>query len=172
MKSGSAKKIIHSFQFDPQVWLDVLTMTDEDAGKRFKEMIIRLARNEAPEGTNEADMIARVNEYIAKQREKIMKRWHPESVEPTAPQVPQPPIQRRPVPQIPIRQGKRIEPPTKEDLYELCEAEKLPLDFAREWYDYMEKKGWNEISKTWQGACRAFCKLKLKTAQTTTKKDK
>ena len=158
MQKGSARKIVHSFQFDPSVWIKVLQISDEEAGKRFKEMIIRLATNEAPEDSEEFNMIERVNEYIEKQRENIMKRWHPES-DSAPPAPPAPPAPSSAPYQPPIR---RLKPPTKEELYDLCDEEKLPLDYAREWYDWMESKGWNGIKSTWQGSLRGFCQKKLK----------
>lgn len=156
MQKGSDKLLF--FSFDPRDFIDVFLMSNEDAGIRFKELITRLTKNDAPEGTIEYEMMERQKEFRMKQREKIMKRWHPESV--SAPPAPPAPPAATSAPYLPPK--RRLKPPTKEELYDLCDEEKLPLDYAREWYDWMESKGWNGIKSTWQGSLRGFCQKKLK----------
>lgn len=152
--------------FDPSDWFEVLTMDDKEAGRRFKEMIVRLSKAEAPEGSTEAYMISSMTEYREKQREKAMLRWNPEGrteAPPPPPPEPEPPKAsppaKLPPPRIP--RPKRKEPPEMSDVYDWCDANKVPPPIGREWYDYQESKGWNTIKSSWQSALAGFCKKKM-----------
>lgn len=154
MKSSSPK--IRYFSFAPAEWIDVVLMNDEDAGKVFKEMIKRLSMNEAPQGSREQAMIEMANDFRAKQRERVMKRWHPE--ETASPPIQEPVPSSRPVQRTP---RKTVEPPDIGDIYDFCTANKFPEPFGREWYDFQESKGWNTLKSQWQVALRGFCQKKM-----------
>ena len=156
--------------FDPSDWFEVLTMDDKAAGQRFKEMIVRLSKAEAPEGSTEAYMISSMTEYREKQREKAMRRWNPEGrteAPPPPPPEPEPPKAsppaKLPPPRIP--RPKRKEPPEMSDVYDWCDANKVPPPLGREWYDYQESKGWNTLKSSWQSALRGFVKNRIKPRQ-------
>lgn len=155
--------------FDPSDWFEVLTMDDKAAGQRFKQMIIRLSKAEAPEGTAEAEMIRSINEYREKQRQKVMARWNRQEQQQPPPPPPEPeppkasPPAKLPPPRIP--RPKRKEPPEMSDVYDWCDANKVPPPFGREWYDYQESKGWNTLKMSWQSALRGFVKNRIKPRQ-------
>lgn len=160
---------MHYFQFDPSDWCDVLMMENKDAGKRFKELILRLSKFEAPEGSIEAAMIAHVIERSEKQRQKVMARWNRQEPQQPPPPPPEPeppkasPPAKLPPPRIP--RPKRKEPPEMSDVYDWCDANKVPPPIGREWYDYQESKGWNTLKMSWQSALRGFCKKKIQPKQ-------
>ena len=131
--------------------------SDEEAGKRFKEMLIRLSKNDAPEGTIEKSMITEVEAYRERQRQNGMKRWNKEQEQPPQPQPSNPP--RTPPPMA--QQRRRTPPrPTKEQVYDICDATDIPIAVAMEWFDYMESKDWQGIKTTWQSALQGFWKMK------------
>lgn len=165
----NSKSKPHYFQFDPSDWCEVLVMEDKAAGKRFKEMILRLSKFEAPEGTAEAKMIAHVIEYSEMQRKRVLARWNKEEKEEAETPPPSPP----PPPRMPPQPQRRMAPPRPKekrppelcDIYDFCDANHLPAPFGREWYDYQENKGWNTLRMSWQSALRGFCEKKMKTNQ-------
>lgn len=145
------------FRFAPHEWIEWLSKSDEEAGKRFKEMLIRLSKNDAPEGTIEKSMITEVEAYRERQRQNIMKRWQKEQPqEPPQPRIPQ----RTPPPQFQQRPRRTQPRPTMEQLYDQCDATDIPIAVGREWFDYMESKDWNGIKTTWQSALQGFWKMK------------
>ena len=149
--------------FDPSEFVDVLMVDDKAAGRRFKELILRLSKSEAPEGTPEYTMIQYVNEFREKQRKRVLARWNKEEKEeaetppPPPPRMPPQP-QRRMAPPRP----KEKRPPELCDIYDFCDANHFPAPFGREWYDYQENKGWNTLRMSWQSALRGFCQRKMK----------
>ena len=150
---------IQWFAFYPQDWMDVLVMDNEQAGARFKELVIRLGKNEAPEGTTEAEMIAKSNEISRIKREAVRARWNKANAEqPTAPPPPPP----RPAPRPPQPAQRRFRPPTIEEVYDSCQEKKLPDTFGREWLEWQDAKGWNGLKLHWHFALAAFCQKKLK----------
>lgn len=124
------------FKFYPSDWIDVLTMTEKEAAKRFKDMVKRLASNKAPEGTIEANMINESIAYAAKRRENVMKRWNKEKAEPL--------------------------PRNKQEVIEYAEDNSLDVDDALEWAQINLKdrggkdKDGNPI-RNWKMACSAYC---------------
>lgn len=159
----SSKSKLHYFQFDPSDWFEVLMMEDKAAGKRFKEMILRLSKSEAPEGTPEAKMISVVTEFREKQRQRVMARWNRnEEKAEELPPPPPPPPPPAPRPRPPMQRPQQKGPPQMEDVYDFCDANHFPAPFGREWYEYQESKGWNTMRMPWQSALRGFCQRKMK----------
>lgn len=162
MQNGSARPPKKRFKelfffFFASHWIEWLTKSDEEAGKRFKEMLIRLTKNEAPEDSEEYQMLENLKEYREKQRQNGMKRWNKEQEQPPQPQPSNPP--RTPPPMA--QQRRRTQPrPTKEKIYDFCDATDIPIAVAMEWFDYMESKDWNGIKTTWQSALQGFWKMK------------
>ena len=160
MQRSSTSKLQY-FQFDPSDWCDILVMDDRTAGKRFKEMVLRLSKFEAPEGTIEAKMISVVLDYSEKQRQKVMARWNRQEAEPPPQPGPPEPAPPRPPQFRNANRPKRKEPPSVEDVYDFCDANGIPAPFGREWLEYQESKGWNTLRMAWQSALRGFCKKKM-----------
>ena len=109
------------FRINPHEFLKYTTVSDEEAGKRFKSLLISLLTNEAPEGTPEFSMIQNALDYKARQREKANKRWGNEDGDNT-PQVPPP---------MPPQQ-RRLKPPSLSDVYDFCDAERISPTTGRE----------------------------------------
>lgn len=141
------------FRFNPHEFLKYTTVSDEEAGKRFKSLLISLLTNEAPEGTPEFSMIQNALDYKARQREKANKRWGNED----GGNPPQVPPQTLSMPQQPLHQ-RRLKPPSLSDVYDFCDAERISPTTGREWYEWQCNKGWNSIKTQWQVALRAFAK--------------
>ena len=149
------------FRFAPHEWIEWLSKSDEEAGKRFKEMLIRLSKNDAPEGTIEKSMITEVEAYRERQRQNGMKRWNKEQEQPPQPQEPPQPRNPPRTPPPMAQQRRRTQPrPTKEQVYDICDATDIPIAVAMEWFDYMESKDWQGIKTTWQSALQGFWKMK------------
>lgn len=130
------RELFSWFKFYPSDWLDVLTMTEIDAGKRFKTMITRLSSNKAPEGSIEKSMIDESKYFSDKQRERVMKRWNKNKAEPL--------------------------PRNKQEVIEYAEDNSLDVDDALEWAQINLKdrggkdKDGNPI-RNWKMACSAYC---------------
>lgn len=147
---------IQWFKFCPLEWMDILLLDNEQAGARFKEVILRLGKNESPEGTIEARMIEESREYSRIKREAVAARWNRQATER---RIPPPP------PAPPAQQANRPKPkrpPTLPEVYDFCQQYKLPDTFGREWLEWQEQKGWNTLRINWTAALTAFCKKKLK----------
>lgn len=142
---------IQWFAFFPQEWIEYLTMDDAKVAARFKELIIRLGKNEAPEGTIEARMIAKSLEIRQIKREAVAARWNKAKAENAMPAPPAPP-QRPPV---------RKRPPSLAEVYDYCQEKNFPDTFGREWFDWQESRGWNTLKSHWHFALAAFCRKKL-----------
>lgn len=151
------------FRFYPQDFFKEMKMTDEEAGKRFKELIMNLGSNQAPAGSVEERMIEEARTYSDLQRQRVMNRWNKnkEDEEPQEPP-PEPPqsqeMRRPPRPRIPT--PARPKKPTLEEVYDYCDTIGTPPPIGREWYEWQESKGWNNITSTWQAAFRAFASKK------------
>lgn len=156
---------IQWFKFYPQDWIEVLAMDSRSAGKRFKDMITRLGKNEAPENTPEYSMIAEAEDYKQKRREAIAARWNAVRNEGHVDREPNsnPPPRPRIPPTPPAPQNRTRRPPELGVVYDFCDERKYPSTYGREWYEWQEKKGWNTLKKPWQVALAAFCEKKLKT---------
>lgn len=149
------KKCLKSkyFTIDPSDFFDYLFKSDDEAGRRFKEMLGRLFRCEAPEGSVEEKMIQLAEANQQRHREIANKRWHPEINEETRTMENRPKIP--PIPPI------RSKPPLLEDVYDFCDSCGFPPPFGREWYEFQEGKGWNTIRTHWKVALKAFCQKKM-----------
>lgn len=143
------------FRFNPHDFMDCLKVTDAEAGKRFKDLLFSLLENKATEGSPEFNMIQNAFSYRQKQRERIMKRWHQQQEQE---QQPQQPVVRPPRPMIP----QRVQHPEMSDVYDFCDANNIIPTTGREWYEYMENKGWNSLKSQWQNALLGFAKKKQK----------
>ena len=148
-------KRTHYFALDPLEWIEVLLMEDKEAGKLFKKTILQLSQNDVPEDSKAYPMFRRTMAFREKQRERIMKRWQQEQ-QPEPP--PQQPVVRPPRPRIPTQQ--RVQPPDMRDVYDFCDANNILPTTGREWYEYMENKGWNSLKSQWKSALRGFAKKK------------
>ena len=147
---------IQWFKFCPLEWMDILLLNNEDAGARFKEVILRLGKNEAPEDTIEGRMIEESREYSRIKREAVAARWNRKApVNRPSPVPPSPPAPQ-------ANRPKKMKPPTLPEVYDFCQAYKLPDTFGREWLEWQESKGWNTLRVHWHAALTAFCKKKLK----------
>lgn len=153
-------KRTHYFALDPLEWIEVLIMEDKEAGKLFKKTILQLSQNDVPEESKAYPMFQRTLAFREKQRERIMKRWQQqqEQEQQQAPQQPQQPVVRPPRPRIPTPQ--RVQPPDMRDVYDFCDANNILPTTGREWYEYMEAKGWNSLKSQWQNALKGFAKKK------------
>lgn len=149
---------IQWFKFCPLEWMDVLLLDDEKAGARFKEVILRLGKNEAPEGTIEGRMIEESREYSRIKREAVAARWNRQAPPPERRTPPVPPTPPAP----PANRPKRLKPPTLPEVYDFCLQYNIPDTFGREWLEWQEQKGWNTLRVHWHAALTAFCKKKLK----------
>lgn len=138
------------FRFEPKDFFECLIMSNEEAGSRFKELIIRLTKNEAPEGTPEAKMIAHSRKRSEINRERVMKRWHPEDIQEQPQQ--SPPYQNSP------KMPKKI--PDMADVYEYADAIGIFPPIAKEWFEWQEQQGWNNIKTQWQTCLRKFAEKK------------
>lgn len=147
---SEAKSSFKWFKFAPIDWLEVLTLDDATAGARFKQMILRLSKNEAPEGSQEFQMIDNSRDYSERQRQRISDYWNRKKSE--APEPPKP----RPRPAPPKNQ-----PPTKQMAYDFCAANNLPPDFVSEWYEWQSAKGFSTL-KNWKIALKMFIAKKIK----------
>lgn len=137
------------FRFNPENFLECFTMSNEEAGSRFKEMLIRLIKNEAPEGTIEHEMIQEVAKYREAQRQRVLNRWNTENQQP--PPSP-PPYQNSP------KMPKKV--PDLADVYEYADAVGIFPPIAKEWFEWQEQQGWNNIKTQWQTCLRKFAEKK------------
>lgn len=146
------------FRFNPHDFMESLKATDAEAGKRFKELLFCLLENKATEGTPEFEMIQNAFSYRQKQRERVLKRWQQQQEQEQQPVVrPQQPVVRPPRPRIP---PQRVQPPDMRDVYDFCDANNILPTTGREWYEYMQAKGWNNLKSQWQNALKGFASKK------------
>lgn len=151
-------KRTHYFSFDPSEWIEVFIMEDKEAGKLFKKIILQLSQNEVPEDSKAYPMFVRTEHYRQKQRERVLKRWQQQQEQEQ--QQPEPP-QQQPVVRPPrLRIPQRVQPPDMRDVYDFCDANNILPTTGREWYEYMENKGWNNLKSQWQNALKGFASKK------------
>lgn len=136
MSTSETKKKREAFvwyKFFPCHWVNILMMTDNQAGKRFKQAITRLIDNNAPEGTEEHKMIAESVMFSERQRARINKRW-----------------------------GKIPLPKNKAEVIAFAEDNGLDVDAALEWAEInlKERKGNDKNGEpihNWKKACAGYC---------------
>ena len=63
------------FKFWPSDLIEIIEMTDAEAGKRIKQFIKNLMQNSAPSGSLEARMLAEAGEFSRRQSERIATYW-------------------------------------------------------------------------------------------------
>ena len=85
------------FKFYPTDFFSIISMSDADAGKRFKKFIECLAANKAPKDSIEESMINEAKAYSEWKRQIAYKRWNKEPEQqqkpgkpPRAPKLPPP----------------------------------------------------------------------------------
>ena len=123
------------YKFFPCHWIDILMMTDNKAGKRFKQAITRLIDNNAPEGTEEHKMISESVMFSQRQRARVMNRW-----------------------KIPL-------PKDKSEVIAFAEDNGLDVDDALEWaqINLKERHGKDKDGEpimNWQKHCAGYCEAK------------
>lgn len=123
------------YKFEPRRWSVFTSEHNATAGKRFKQLIIRLLSGDAPEGSEERRMLDEAAEYSAKQRMRIQKRY-------TKPRPP----------------GRD---PGIAAVYAFADENGIDGDTAHEWYEWQTQKGWKDV-KVWKAAFKAFADKKQK----------
>lgn len=96
---------INWFKFYPSDLIEIIEMTDAEAGKRIKQFIKNLMQNRAPQGSIEERMLQEAGEFSRRQSERIRNYWNSKK-KPTEPEEELPRERPRPRPR---RQG--TEPP-------------------------------------------------------------
>lgn len=66
---------INWFKFYPSDLIEIIEMTDAEAGKRIKQFIKNLMQNRAPQGTIEERMLQEAGEFSRRQSERIATYW-------------------------------------------------------------------------------------------------
>ncbi len=136
------------FILEPIAWIDVMSMTNSQAGIRFKALLRRLLSNEAPEGTEEARMIEKARRFSERQRDRVNAYWKT----------------RRPDPKPAA--GNGTEPPTLDEVYDVCAVAGIDPDTGREFFDWMNRKNlWSGLQKPWNFALRGFARRKAERNQ-------
>lgn len=130
------RKLFVWFKFYPSDWINVLTMPDKQCAECFKNLVSRLMKNEAPEGSKEAEMIGESENYSKQRREAVMKRWQSNK-----------PIQL---------------PRNKAEVIAFAEDNGLDVDAALEWAEInlKERKGNDKNGEpihNWKKACAGYC---------------
>ena len=69
------KDCFYWFKFYPSKWVNVLCMTESQAGKLFKQLVKRLIENKAPENSEEYEMIQEALKYNERQRTRMLEYW-------------------------------------------------------------------------------------------------
>lgn len=137
------------FKFYPSKWTDVLPISRARAGDKFKDLIIRLSKNSAPAGTEEARMIEEAEAYCARQRSRISGYWN--SRRPA-----EPPPEKAETPD-----GNGTEPPELDEVYDLCAVAGIDPDTGREFHEWMTRKDlWKTLRAPWNVALRGFDRRK------------
>ena len=103
--TGSKRKPykINWFKFYPSDLIEIIEMTDAEAGKRIKQFIKNLTQNRAPQGSLEERMLQEAGEFSRRQSERIRNYWNSKK-EPTKPEEEPPrerPQRNRPTPRPP-----------------------------------------------------------------------
>ena len=66
---------INWFKFYPSDLIEVIEMTDAEAGKRIKQFIKNLMQNRAPQGSIEERMLQEASDFSRRQSERIAAYW-------------------------------------------------------------------------------------------------
>lgn len=168
-ESNKQSRPFYWFKFYPHEWIELLTMQDNEVGKRFKIMIERLITNKAPNDSPENKMIEECCIYSERQRERVSNYWKQRNGDADSREAPDesttvsaaPSMTRRPT-RPPIPSPTKPKKPSLEDVYEYCDSIGTPPPIGREWYEWQESKGWNNFTSTWQAAFRAFAAKRRK----------
>lgn len=64
------------FKFWPSDLIEIIEMTDAEAGKRIKQFIKNLMQNRAPQGSIEERMLQEAGEFSRRQSERIRNYWN------------------------------------------------------------------------------------------------
>lgn len=67
---------INWFKFYPSDLIEIIEMTDAEAGKRIKQFIKNLMQNRAPQGSIEERMLQEAGEFSRRQSERIRNYWN------------------------------------------------------------------------------------------------
>lgn len=132
------------FRFFPSDWIEVLGMTEKQAGKRFKELITRLSVNKAPSNSVEESMIKDSFEYTEKKRLAALKRWRERELN-----------------------GIQPLPKNKQEVIDFAVASGLDVDDAVTWaqINLVERKGKDKDGNTivnWKAMCSGYCSAMAK----------
>lgn len=134
------------FKFYPSKWTDVLPISRARAGDKFKDLIIRLSKNSAPAGTEEARMLEEAEAYCARQRNRISGYWN---------------SRRPPEPPAAEKDGGGAEPPELDEVYDVCSVAGIDPDTGREFHEWMTRKDlWKTLRAPWNVALRGFDRRK------------
>jgi hypothetical protein len=128
------------FKFFPSDWIEILTMTDCQAGKRFKVMIKRLISNSSQEGSIESIMINESIDFAEIRRKAALKRWRERGQ---------------------VENAKSL-PKTKQEVIDFAVDNGIDVDDAVEWaqINLKERKGKDKDGNpimNWEAACKAYC---------------
>lgn len=67
---------INWFKFYPSDLIEIIEMTDAEAGKRIKQFIKNLMANKAPKDSIEERMLQEAGEFSRRQSERIRNYWN------------------------------------------------------------------------------------------------
>lgn len=142
---GNNGKRLTWFRFFPSDWIEVLGMTEKQAGKRFKELITRLSVNKAPRSSIEESMIKDSFEYTEKKRLAALKRWREREMNRT---------------QQPL-------PKNRQEVIDFAVDSGLEVDDAVTWaqINLRERKGKDKDGNpivNWKAMCSAYCSAMAK----------
>lgn len=167
------------WSFCPLDFYDCTDMSNEQAGKIFKEILGQLIKNKVPENSMAYPMYLRTMEYREKKRMAINKRWHPEQFmeqepEKTETQAQQPTHQQikgSPPPQCVIDAQRRAprprptakpsKPRDREEFKQFVAAADLHIGLSEEWYEISAGRGWTfqdgSPIRDWRAAVTNYC---------------
>lgn len=136
----SNEKRFYWFKFYPLKWIDVFSMTDEQAGERFKKALKRLMENDSPEGTPEFEMIKESAQYSERQKKRIDEYWKRKNEE----------------------KGRIALPKSRQEVIDFALDSGLDVDDAVQWAEInlKERKGHDKDGNkimNWKAACSAYC---------------
>ncbi len=137
---GNGGKRLTWFRFFPSDWIEVLGMSEKQAGKRFKELITRLSVNKAPSNSVEESMIKDSFEYTEKKRLAALKRWRERE----------------------MNMNSMTLPKNKQEVIDFAVESGLDVDDAVTWaqINLSERKGKDKDGNpivNWNAACSAYC---------------
>lgn len=137
---GKNGKRLTWFRFFPSDWIEVLGMSEKQAGKRFKELITRLSVNKAPSNSVEESMIKDSFEYTEKKRLAALNRWREREMTRTPQQLPK----------------------NRQEVIDFAVDSGLDVDDAVTWaqINLSERKGRDKDGNpivNWKTMCSAYC---------------